>query len=261
MLLTQTVVWLSGTTDIAVTWREAFVNLTMLAEPLHARLVDNVYWSLLIELQFYVIMLGLFLANWLRHIERLVIPWLVLQIIAAGWAAVAHRAIPQMLAVVFLLKYAHLFLAGILCYRIRFVGPSTARHILLLCCLITEFAVQGIAAGLCSIAFFGLFYALARNRLEWIAIRPLIFFGTISYPLYLIHCNIGYVIMRHLSGSSRIVQLTVASISVLLLASLLTFAVEQPCRRAIRTWYKNLKRKIGSEIVPQKSTVIHEKAN
>lgn len=261
VLLTQTVVRLYGTTDISVTWREAFINLTMLGEPLHARLVDNVYWSLLIELEFYIIMLSLFLADWLKHIERLVIPWLILQIFTVGAEAATHRPVPQALAVLFLLKYAHLFLAGILCYRIRFAGLSATRHILLLCCLITEFVVQGMAAGLVSIVFFALFYALARNRLGWIAVRPLVFLGTISYALYLIHCNIGYVIMLHLSGSPRAVQLLVAGIIVFFLASLVTFAIERPCQRAIRAWYKNLKQKRGGDLMLQKGAGIQEKTH
>jgi peptidoglycan/LPS O-acetylase OafA/YrhL len=83
VLFSQTVMWLAPISADTVSWREAMVNLTMLAGPLHVRWVDNVYWSLVIELTFYVIMLGLFLVGMMKHIERLVLPWLLLQIVAA----------------------------------------------------------------------------------------------------------------------------------------------------------------------------------
>jgi peptidoglycan/LPS O-acetylase OafA/YrhL len=140
-----------------------------------------------------------------------------------------------------LLKYAHLFLAGILCYRLRFEGPTTARHVLLACCLATQFAVKGLWAGLFGVVFFALFYAMSRQRLGWIAVRPLVFLGTISYSLYLVHQNIGFVIMRSLATTPRPVQVAVAMAAALLLATLMTFLVEQPALRAIRVIYKKFR--------------------
>ena len=241
VLLSQTVMWLAPSLSAyKVSWREALVNLTMLAGPLHVRWVDNVYWSLVIELTFYVIMLLLFLMGMMKHIERLVLPWLLLQIVAGLWSKATDHAIPQGLAVLFLLKYAHLFLGGILCYRIRFEGLTAIRQILLACCLATQFVVKDVWAGLFGVVFFVLFYTMARQRLGWISVRPLVFLGTISYSLYLVHQNIGYVIMRSLATTPRTVQLTVAMATALLLATLMTFLVEQPALRTMRTIYKKL---------------------
>ena len=239
VLITQTIVWLAPLPVDTVSWPVALVNLTMIAEPLHFPQVDNSYSTLVIELMFYTIMLGLFLAGMLKHIERLVLPWLLLQIAAAWLSKATHHPIPQFLAVLFLLKYAHFFLAGILCYRIRFEGLTLTRQILLACCLVTQFALKDLWSGLFAIVFFALFYALARQRLGWIAMRPLVFLGTISYSLYLVHQNIGFVIMRSLGTTPRPVQITVAISLVLLLATGLTFLVEKPALRAIRMWYKN----------------------
>lgn len=238
VLFTQLVVSLAPLPTGSVTWREAAVNLTMLAGPLGVQWVDNVYWSLVIELSFYTIMLSLFITGWIKEIEHLVIPWIFAEITAICLAHRAHQAIPQALAVVFLLKYAHLFLAGVLFYRLRFIGPSRARHLLLGCCLITQFIVHGFWAGLFGAAFFGLFYALSMRRFPLVTMRPLVFLGTISYSLYLIHQNIGYVIMRALSSTPRIVQVLAATVTVLVLAVLLTFLVEKPALRLIRSMYK-----------------------
>jgi peptidoglycan/LPS O-acetylase OafA/YrhL len=246
VLLTQTVIWLAPLAVKPVSWRVALTNLTMLAEPLHVPLVDSVYWSLVIELMFYAIMLSLFLVDMLRHIERLVVPWLLLQIAAAMVSKATQHPIPQFLEVFFLLKYAHFFLAGILCYRLRFEGLTATRQLLLACCLVTQFALNNLWSGLFAIVFFGLFYAMARQRLGWIAVRPLVFLGTISYSLYLIHQNIGYVIMRSLGTSPRPVQIAVAVGVALLLATGLTFLVEQPALRGIRALYKNSRWRLKS---------------
>jgi peptidoglycan/LPS O-acetylase OafA/YrhL len=241
VLLTQTVMSLAPLPVLAVSWHDALWNLTMLAEPLHVPMVDNVYWSLVIELAFYALMLVLFLAGGLRHIERLVMPWLLVQLAAVAAGTWLDYRIPAALTVLLLLKYAHLFLAGMLCYRIRSDGVTPVRHALLAACCATQFAVQGVAAGIFGLLWFALFYALARRWLAWIALRPLVFLGTISYSLYLVHQNIGYVVMRALAAWPRPAQLLAAAATVLLLATLLTFLVEQPALRLIRRLYKKLR--------------------
>ena len=241
VILTQTVVTLFPLPNHTLSWPEAMVNLTMLAGPLHVRWVDNVYWSLVVELMFYVIMLGLFLVGWLKHIERLVLPWLFLQGTAAISSSVTHHAIPQGLAILFLLKYAHLFLAGILFYRIRYEGLTVVRHLLLACCLATHFGLHGCWAGLFAVVYFTVFYMLARQWLGWITMRPLLFLGAISYSLYLVHLNIGYVIMRALTEFPKMIQWGGTITLVLLIATLLTYLIEQPALRAFRHSYKKYK--------------------
>ena len=241
VLTTWTVVSFAPLPGRTATFREVLVNFTMLAEPLHATYVDGVYWTLVVELAFYAIMLGFFVAGWLRRIERLVVPWLLLQIGVSVASAALEHPVPKIVAVLFLLKYAHLFLAGILFYRIRFEGPTRARHALLVCCLATQFIVQGVWAGAFAAVFFALFHALATGRLAPFAVRPLVFLGTISYSLYLVHQNIGYVVIRALGGPRQPFAVATAIVVALALATVLTFAVEQPSLRLLRTLYKRLR--------------------
>ena len=241
VLTTWTVVSLAPLPGRTATFREVLINFTMFAEPLHATYVDGVYWSLVIELAFYAIMLGLFLIGGLRHIERIVVPWLLLQIVVSVASAALERPVPKIVAVLFLLKYAHLFLAGILFHRIRSDGPTPVRYALLACCLATQFVVQGVWAGAFATVFFALFHALATGRLTRFAVRPLVFIGTISYSLYLVHQNIGYVVIRALGGSHRPLAVAAAVAVSLTLATLLTFAVEQPSLRLLRALYRHLR--------------------
>lgn len=237
VLVTWSIVAFAPLPGRAATPGEVLLNLTMLAEPLHAPYVDSVYWSLVIELVFYAIMLGAFLLGWLRRAERIVLPWLLLQLAAIGGAEVLHMKIPKIFAALFLLKYAHLFLAGILFYRLRFEGATRSRIALLACCLATQFAIQGVWAGIFATVFFTLFAALASQRLSWIAVRPLVFLGTISYSLYLVHQNIGYVILRALDGVPLPLAIAAACAAVISLAAALTFTVEKPALRLCRALY------------------------
>jgi len=241
VLLTQTIVWLNPLPDHTCSWSEALINLSMIAGPLNCPWVDGVYWSLVIELMFYCIMLFLFTAGILKYIEMLILPWLLLQIAAFLFSIHSNHPIPQVISILFLLKYAHLFLAGILFYKLRFEGVTLSRNFLLMCCLLTQFIIKGFVAGVFGVLFFAIFYLLSLDRLNCIALRPLIFLGAISYSLYLVHQNIGFVIMRALSSYSHITQILVAFFIVLMISTLLTYLIEQPSLRAIRKLYTRLK--------------------
>ena len=237
VLVTWSVTSLAPLQGPPATPRELLLNFTMLAEPLHASYVDSVYWSLVIELVFYALMLGAFLAGWLRRVERIVLPWLLLQLAATLGAEQLGVQIPKIFAALLLLKYAHLFLAGILFHRVRFEGPTRARIALLACCLAVQFIVQGALAGMFATGFFALFAALASRRLAWIAVRPLVFLGAISYSLYLVHQNIGYAILRALEGIPHPLAVAVACAVVISLSAVLTFTVEKPALRFCREFY------------------------
>jgi len=73
------------------------------------------------------------------------------------------------------------------------------------------------------------------------AVSPVtLWLGGISYPLYLIHRNLGYWTMDRLHGLGVPVWLlfTVTIVGALVLATALTYAVERPALRALRQWYR-----------------------
>jgi peptidoglycan/LPS O-acetylase OafA/YrhL len=90
-------------------------------------------------------------------------------------------------------------------------------------------------------SFFGLFYLFVGGRLSWIAVRPLVYLGTISYSLYLIHGCIGSACIPRLPGLWRWPALTMAVPLLLSLvaAAMITHGIEQPALRLIRNRYKS----------------------
>lgn len=71
---------------------------------------------------------------------------------------------------------------------------------------------------------------------------PLLFLGAISYSLYVLHQNIGYVVMRELYALEVTLPSWVVLGTPLLLslglASIFTFTIERPALRFVRWQYR-----------------------
>jgi peptidoglycan/LPS O-acetylase OafA/YrhL len=106
--------------------------------------------------------------------------------------------------------------------------------------------MQGIAAVAAAIVF----CAAARGGLRWLANGPLIFFGTISYTLYLVHQNVGYIVIRALTarGVSATVAIAIAFACAVCLAASLTWLIEKPSLRLIRDIYARHKLRTSSAV-------------
>ncbi|MCZ8074418.1 MAG: hypothetical protein O9341_09805, partial [Paucibacter sp.] len=78
--------------------------------------------------------------------------------------------------------------------------------------------------------------AAAMGRLPPLRLKLLGWLGAISYPLYLLHENIGWVLMNQLLARGLSIDLTIAVALVfsLTLAHLVTQMVERPAMAAIR---------------------------
>lgn len=73
-------------------------------------------------------------------------------------------------------------------------------------------------------------------RPAFLRMPELRFLGSISFCLYLLHQNIGYVMIMRLkaAGFSSIFAAGMTVMGIIGLASLLTYAVERPVYRLIR---------------------------
>jgi len=207
------------------------INLTMLHEFFGFPHVDGVYWSLSVELTFYfLIFLSLFFT------KSLFIKW--------GWilllllSALVYFNSPSSLSYnIFVLKYYHLFYAGSLFYAWRKKLLSNYLILLLLVLtLVHEYFLHGLIFMIPILFFYGLFVALNFNFLKYISNKLFLFFGFISYPLYLIHQNLGYLIIFHLGkfGINYHISLVLAFMSTILLAWLLTKFIEPVMQKKLK---------------------------
>ena len=164
-------------------------NITMVPDIFGFQRIDGSYWSLLPELMFYLaIGFTLFLKK-VKYFTYICFGWLILILLNHF-----HDVMP--LRILFNLKYGYFFIIGICFYKIKFEKPLLVNHILIFLSYAVYILNIGLSIKTFFIGFFILiFYLFVYGKLKWIIIKPLIFLGKISYPLYLLHQFIGYYII------------------------------------------------------------------
>lgn len=245
LLLTASLLATGGLADRTIGHTDTLFNLTMLQEFFGVPHVDGVYWTLARELVFYLLM-GLLLAR--KKTSRVhAVMGLLLALQAA--ASIADRTGLTALrdnhaASLLLYPFVHLFAAGIALYGIHRTPKSRPDWLLLSAALVCELLLPRPDGGklghlivVSAIAAVGL---VATGRLQWLATRPLLWLGSISYALYLVHQNIGYWLIHRLTAAGW--SLPGAILAALLLALALAHAlrnlVEEPGQLAIKRWWK-----------------------
>ncbi len=237
VLLTFLVVTFFGLPGREVSVGEAAVNLTMLQGFISLPSVDGVYWILQIELTFYAIMLVMFAIKQLKHVEVLAIVWLA--------ASFVHHLVTDLgihipgADTLLLGGYVGFFTAGIMFYRIRNNQATWRSHAIILLSFLIQSQAGERSLTIAAAIFFAVFYVFVYGKLSILAVRPLLFLGAISYPLYLVHQNIGYVILRWLYSVdvSPFFAVPCALVIIFGIATGITYLVERPASTKIRAWY------------------------
>ncbi|MEU6545453.1 acyltransferase [Streptomyces sp. NPDC046859] len=226
----------------AVSPSDALLNLTMLQQPLGADRVLGVCWTLWAEIRFYALFaLCVVLPGATR--QRIIL-------FCAAWtlaAALAQGAGEPILDLVLMPEYAPFFVGGIGLYLVhRDRRDAYAWGIVAVSWLIGQhYAVARLwhapdvdafsyrsSLGIVLVVTCG-YLAVAAVALGWLAWadwRWLTVAGALTYPFYLVHEHLGWVVIRALHRglglpSSVTALLTVAA--MLLLARLLNHYVEE----------------------------------
>lgn len=204
--------------------------------------LDGVYWSLLIEMYFYFWMLMIFLSRQLHRIIWFCWAWMGL-IWVAHFMQLAGMQFSWFITEFLLLNHAHQFVAGIIFYRALHNGWIKGDLLLLFLCWISEYPLGGWQGLLIVASFFSAFILFVNGKLGWIERKPLVFLGSISYALYLIHQYLGYAVMELLSryGLPHLLLWLAAVMVSIGVAALLTYFIEQPVLRWLRQVYNRWK--------------------
>lgn len=229
---------------------EALVNLTMLQEAWDVPSVQGAFWTLYVELKFYLL-IGVFMLAGItrRRVIALAVLWPVL-------AQLARATDSDLLASLLIPSYAPYFAGGMLLYLVHregwdvVVGLGLGLNVVLCIRQATRYAVDTApdftdatfsvpVVALLVLAMFAVTYActtgpLARLDWAWLTVA-----GALTYPLYLVHGQFGFFVMEmlHEHLNSYLVLALAVSLS-LTLAWLIHRYVErpvhEPLRRAVR---------------------------
>jgi len=243
-----------GGARYSASFSQYLVNMTMLSGFVHVPSIDGVYWSLFVELQFYALVVAVLVMGKIHQAQAFLSAWLVvcaaLELLPLG--GLRHLSI---------FEYAPFFIAGATCFLIWSKGLSSARLGMVVgawslavygsIASLPEFerhyhtAMNGyVVGGLVSIFFLAMLMVALRltgrfGRSPW----PVA--GALTYPLYLLHQNIGYMIFNiaypavnpHVLLWGTLVAVLGLSYAVNLIAER---ALELPMKRTLERWLANL---------------------
>ena len=222
--------------------RRALVDCSMFQSWVRVASVDSVYWTLGVELSFYLVIL---LLMWRRALN-MAIPVMTGLVVLALFD---HLLIRRPLSVPYdwlrtplFLDHAYLFTAGMVLYRIRQRGFKPAYLLILALCALCPMTSNywpnhpptdaAVAAGLIV-----LMYLATSCRLDWIARKPLVWLGGISYSLYLTHHWVGLLFLK--AADTRLfnpnLALVLAVVLCLSLATAMTYLIERPSLHWLRS--------------------------
>ncbi len=243
--LTFVAILLIGGERFSASLGQFLVNLTMLGGFTDVAPIDGVYWSLFVELKFYALIALVLLFGQLRRAQLLLTLWL--------GAVILLNIFPvRVLNLMLIRDYAPLFVGGAICYLIYAKGVSLPRlSILGVACAaavhhalgavpafeqksqtdLNEYVIADTVVGM-----FAIFLLIALNKTGGLGKMRWVTLGALTYPLYLIHQNIGYMVFNLGYSAINPHVLVWGTIALLLVsAHLIDRFVERCCTKQLKS--------------------------
>lgn len=208
MLITAAVAAFLGSTVMTITFPQVLANLTMVSRIFGQTYVDSVYWTLFLELAFYAFVFILIFLGLGNRLDRLFPAW------SAIVAAIAFLA-PTLRDEMLIGGIFALFVGGAIIAGIQRLGWSWPRAIGLALSVaaaeryvlddlaINQANQSPIAIAVIVAVFYGLILLQIVPSVGRWRIPMSQTFGAWTYPLYLLHAQIGYMIFANFSNESN----------------------------------------------------------
>ena len=198
--------------------------------------IDGAYWSLLVELKFYLLVFLLVIAKQLCFAIWYLAGWLGISI------AFRFVHIPGLNFFLFP-DYSHYFISGALFFLISRDGPCQLKLAMILAAYVLAiFSALDVGANFATsfsedfrawilivliTTFYAIFACISISRTSPFSAMRFATLGAMTYPFYLIHQNTGYILFQNLSETTNdVVLLCVAIAGALSVSWLINMAIE-----------------------------------
>lgn len=221
-----------GGERMGVTTEQVLVNMTMIPTVLGQPFVDGVYWTLLYELQFYVLVFALVLFGQGHRVASLMPAWAMLMFYIMEMAPGLAGAAP------YLGNYFVWFAAGAIISSIAESGWTAYRAAGLLATYLSISHLEiSIESALKTLVFL-LILAAVIPKMRSLRLPGSATAGALTYPIYLLHAHIGYMLLdTFATESSKWLAYVAVAGFVITLAYVLHIMVEKhPVSRRFWFW-------------------------
>lgn len=232
-------------TDISV--YQTIVNLSMFQTFVGVDHIDGVFWSLTVEIVFYAWIVALIVFKAMHRFESFS---LVILLVAAIHAL---HPLPSVLYVLLLPYWSCYFVAGAMFHLIQSQGMNTSRLTTLALCFALALnqclhytqkmedtylqAFSGAAALMITTGMFA-FFALIVATKRQVSIPGAVTLGALSYPIYLLHENIGYITLGAFANTdNQYVVLGAFTLAIMVVSWVISRYVEKSLGRRVKVLF------------------------
>jgi len=261
------IVWKGGGL-FQVGWLQYLLNLTMISGFAGVEMVDGVYWTLLVEMKFYALIFVLLMFRRIHQIEWFLAAWLAITV------ASLVLPLPRLVTFIFLTDWSAFFIAGALFYLVRQQGLNLSRGLMLWLSFVlalfqnlqliielekvyqSDFSVY--VSSFLITAFYLIFVLIAVGKSQRFSAHYMVKLGVLTYPLYLIHQNIGFMVYQAVGDQLDPYLLLAGLVIVMMLVAwLIHQLIERPLGRAMNRWltarWEALAPRLGEKTAPSVS--------
>lgn len=245
-----------GTFPLTGSWPIYLGNLTMFQHYLKIYNLDAPYWTMIVEMSFYILILILISFRLVKYVLPLGVGLLFYSVIGKVYFT-EYTVVETSFFWFPVLQFFPLFFAGILFYRIKSGSKYKLLNFCILgFCLLGQLMLYpyvGYSRSYISFPlytfllslYFILFLLFIYGRLYFIVNSITLFLGKISFALYLIHqyFSIGWIIplfYNNLGLNFWFVTLFINLPLILGVATIITYKIEVPYSKSMKTTLKRV---------------------